>query len=871
MRASSLPVILLSLAVATPAAAQRLPGGVTPEHYDLRFAVDLQHQRFEGVETIDMHVAEPFTTIVLNALEIDFGAVRITAGGQTQSARVSIDAEHETAALTVERRIPAGAASVHITYSAALNRNLRGFYLSKGRGRNYAVTQFESTDARRAFPCFDEPALKATFRLTLVVDRDDTAISNGKITSDRPGPGPSQHTLTFSETPKMSTYLVAMAVGDFQCLDGGADGVPIRICATPDKKALGRIALESAEQILRFYDRYYAIAYPFGKLDVVAVPDFAAGAMENTAAIFYRETDLLAESGDASVKTRKTVASVLAHEMAHQWFGDLVTMQWWDDLWLNEGFATWMANHPLAAWKPEWNVPVDEAEENQVAMNVDSLANTRPIHTAVDTPAQIEEAFDAIAYQKGAAVLRMIEHYVGAEPFRAGVNAYLKAHAYGNATEADFWSAIAAASGKPVDTIMPTFVNQPGVPLVDVDLSCESGKTAAHLRAERFFLDASPLKKGTPEQWRIPVCVKAQGGSGTACEVLGEAARTIAVDSGSCAPWVFANVGAEGYYRTAYQPGVLRALSPQIEAALTAPERLSLTGDAWALVRAGRYSVADYLTLATGLGRERADGVLANVTSRLGFIDEYLTTDATRDRFEAWVRTLLRPGLDAVGAATTADEARALRATLVASLGNIGQDHTVISEARAQLEHALSGGPRLDPAMADAVVAVAASHGDRALYDALESAAAKATSPDDQYRYLYALTDFRDPALIDRTLRFTLTAGLRSQDAALYLGALIGGNEAARPRAWSFIKAHWNELEPKITISNGDVNLLTALSAFCDAGSRDDIRAFFTVHKLPTSARTLGQTLERIDNCIVLKQGQEPVLGDWLGRTATGR
>ena len=291
-----------------------------------------------------------------------------------------------------------------------------------------------------------------------------------------------------------------------------------------------RIALESAEHILAFYNSYYAIKYPFGKLDILAVPDFAAGAMENTAAIFYRETDLLADAKSASVATRKNIASVLAHEMAHQWFGDLVTMQWWDDIWLNEGFATWMANRPLAAWKPEWDAAVDEALETQAALNLDALKSTRPIHSDVTTPAQIDEAFDAIAYQKGAAVLRMIESYVGPEAFRKGVNAYLQAHAYGNATSEDFWTAIAAASGKPVDRIMPTFVNQPGVPLLDV-LSPASGTSRRHPRAAAV----SPCRRPgatVPAQpaarWQVPFCVKTGGAATATCDVLADARQSIA-------------------------------------------------------------------------------------------------------------------------------------------------------------------------------------------------------------------------------------------------------------------------------------------------------------------------------------------------------
>src|SRR5215471_3594377 len=442
MRTRLVTFLLLLLSTATSASAERLPATVTPEHYDLAFVVDLARERFEGTETIRVRIAEPTSRIVLNALELQFRSVTIGSGRSAQTATVTLDEAAQTAAFTVPREIVKGSTEIHVRYSGILNHQLRGFYASEANGRKYAVTQFESTDARRAFPCFDEPAFKATFAVTTTVDRGDTAISNGKAVSDVAGPAVTQHTITFATTPKMSSYLVAMAVGDFRCLEGGAEGVPIRICATPDKKDLGHIALEAAQDILTSYNRYYAIKYPFGKLDVVAVPDFAAGAMENTAAIFYRETDLLADSKSASVATRKNIASILAHEMAHQWFGDLVTMAWWDDIWLNEGFATWMANHPLAVWHDDWNIPVDEALESKQALDLDALKTTRAVHAPANTPAEIDEAFDAIAYQKGAAVLRMVESYVGTETFRKGVNAYLQAHAYGNATSEDFSRAL---------------------------------------------------------------------------------------------------------------------------------------------------------------------------------------------------------------------------------------------------------------------------------------------------------------------------------------------------------------------------------------------------------------------------------------------
>ena len=457
---------------AAPARADRLPGHVVPSHYNLGFAVDLARARFEGVETIRVEIGQPTRTVVLHAIEIAFRDVTITAGSATQKAAISLDEQQQTATFTVPRPLAKGPADIHITYTGILNDKLRGFYLSTDAGRRYAVTQLEATDARRAFPSFDEPAFKATFDISLTIDRGDTAISNGRVIADTAAPDGQRHTVKFSTTPKMSTYLVAMAVGRFECLEESAAGVPIRICTIEGKKELGRTALEMAQQILTFYNRYFTIKYPFGKLDVLAVPDFAAGAMENTAAIFYRETDLLVDVKDASLNARKRIASVLAHEMAHQWFGDLVTMKWWDDLWLNEGFATWMANRPLAEMRPEWNIPVEEAIETQTALGMDGLNSTHAIHAPANTPAEIDGAFDAITYEKGAAVLRMVENYLGAETFRKGINTYLEAHAYGNGTSQDFWTIMSSASGKPIDAILPTFVNQPGAPLIDVSFAC---------------------------------------------------------------------------------------------------------------------------------------------------------------------------------------------------------------------------------------------------------------------------------------------------------------------------------------------------------------------------------------------------------------
>ena len=866
-RFGALPWILCLLAC-SPAGAQRLPATVTPDQYDLAFDVNLTAARFEGLETIKVTLAEPSRRIVLNALDIQFHDVTISAGGQAQKATVVLNEATQTAALTVAKEIAAGPADIHVSYTGILNDKLRGFYLSNANGRSYAVTQFESTDARRAFPSFDEPAFKATFSVALTIDQSDTAISNGQLISDTPGPRAGRHTLKFSETPKMSTYLVAMAVGNFRCLDGGAEGVPIRICATPDKTDLGHIALEAAGRILTFYNGYYTIKYPFKKLDVVAVPDFAAGAMENTAAIFYREVDLLADSKTASVANVQRIWSVLAHEMAHQWFGDLVTMEWWDDLWLNEGFATWMEKRPLAAMKPEWRMDVEAVLDTQKAMNLDSLASTRAIHTAVETPDEIEGSFDTIAYEKGASVLRMIEGYVGADVFRNGVNAYIGAHAYGNATSADFWNAMTKASGKPIDQILPTFVNQPGVPVVNVKLTCDSAPPSLAATTERFFIDPAMAKvvRSTPT-WQLPLCIKTPD-RGSSCQVLNSSQASVTVTSPACPPWTFVNAGATGYFRSAYAPQMIGRFASDIATAFTEPERLTIVGDEWAMVRAGRQSVANYLTLAAGFGHEHSRGVLEEVSSRLLFVRDYLTSGETRQKYEQFMQSLFGPlyrelGLDASNQDT--DDRRELRATVVQTLDLGGNDARLATEVRAALEKSLSGGAPMDASVAKAVAMVAARHGDKALWDELLSASQKANSPAERYRYLYALGAFEDPALIDRGLNFALTPDLRSQDTATYLAAFLA-NPVARPRAWAFVKQHWNQLGPKTTISLGDVRLVEALGAFCDAKSRDDIKDFFKAHPQPAASRALDQTLERINSCIAMKDKESGNVSAWLAR-----
>src|SRR6266550_1104888 len=585
--------------------AQRLPVSVTPTHYNLWFAPDLQTATFRGRETIDVTVPNPTSSITLNAAEIQFQTVTVNAGGRTQTARVTLDDKSEMATLTVPRPIARGMASIEITYTGILNDKLRGFYLSKANGRRYAVTQMEATDARRAFPGWDEPASKATFDISLLIDNGDTAISNGAQLSDKPGPEAGKHTLVFARTPNMSAYLVAMLVGDFVCRSGDADGIAVRVCSTPDKLPLTGFALEAAQQELKFYNEWTGIKYQFGKLDIIGIPDFAAGAMENAGAITFREEELFADPDRASLGTRKTVASVLSHEIAHQWFGDLVTMKWWDDIWLNEGFATWMANKPLAAWHPEWQVDLDEVEETQVAVSTDALRTTRPIRTNVETPDQINEVFDGIAYQKTASVLRTIENYVGPDLFRKGVASYLRKYSFASAAGPDFWTEVARVTGKPVDRIMKPYIEQSGVPVVQIDATCQGNTTNISLHQERFAGMPGPSSSlgssatstaSTSPLWAIPVCFKTAGSNAQQCELLER--RDQKTSLSSCSANAFANANGRGYYFSEYSPDEVRAIARTARGSLAASERLSLLGDEWWMVRAGRHDIGVYMDLA---------------------------------------------------------------------------------------------------------------------------------------------------------------------------------------------------------------------------------------------------------------------------------
>ena len=858
-----LTFLVLTWSLAT---AQRLPEVARPDNYKLSFTPDLEKASFEGDETISLHVLKPTSEITLNAVDIDFHDVSITSNGAAQKAKVTPEKDKEMVVLSVEKPLAAGEATVHITYTGILNNEMRGLYLGKDdQGRKYAATQFEATDARRAYPSFDEPDYKASFDITAVAPKGMVAISNQKIVSDTEGPG-DKHTVKFATTAKMSSYLAALVVGSFEYVEGEQDGIPIRVYAVAGKKDMGNFALESAKHILAYYDKYFGIKYPYGKLDLVGLPDFSAGAMENTGCITFREVILLIDEKQGSVDLKKTIADVIAHEMAHQWFGDLVTMKWWDDIWLNEGFATWMSSKPVQAWKPEWNPALDTVGGTGNTLNVDALANTRPIHQAAETPAQIQELFDGIAYGKAAAVLRMLEAYLGEDTFRAGVNAYIKQHEYANATAADFWGAQAKTSKKPVDQIMPTWVKQPGEPIVDVKAQCSGNSTSVTVSQQRYYFDRIKFAESNDQLWQIPLCLKGSASGDTAkCELLTKKEESFTLPG--CSKWVLANAGATGYYRVGYQPEAVRALAADSETKLTPGERITVQNDIWASVRVGREPVGDYLAYVQGLQSDRNRAVLEDVLGRLNYIGEYLVSDHDRDSYRAWLQQFLQPAIKDVGYESKpgdSDEQRTLRSRVFNALGYDARDPEALQEARKLADKAISDPSSVDHELAGGALTLAAINGGADYYDKLMTAMKNTKSPEEYYSYLFSLAQFSDPKLLERTLNFAISPEVRSQDA-LQLVTSVLGNPAGRKVAWDFIQQHWPELE-KAGGPFASAEVVGATSVFCDAGMRDQVTEFFSAHKVAAAERTYKQSLERINNCIQLKSSQEPQLASWLGQ-----
>src|SRR5438445_6535353 len=581
----------------------RLPMAVVPQRYELLLTVEPDRGEFSGSVAVRVQVREPVRAITLHALELAVPRAVVEAGGARFPAHISLGPASETITLTPDREVPAGPAALTLDFAGRLNRQMRGLYEATAGTERYAFTQFEPTDARRAFPCFDEPARKAVFRITVVVPERYLVLSNMDVASETVDPAAGRKMVTFAETPPMSTYLAALAVAKLTPQTSFVDGTRVTIYTTARHAALTGFAREVMEACLPKLNAYFAVRYPLPKLDLVGVPDFAAGAMENWGAIFFRENRLLVDAAQASASTLRAVANVITHEVVHQWFGNLVTMEWWDDLWLNESFATWLACKIVDDWRPDWRSWTEFVRDKQAPLGVDALSSTRPISSKVRTAAEAEEMFDALTYEKGASVLRMLEQFLGEEAFRRGIQRYIAAHQYGSASAADLWAALEAASGQPVPVIASDWFTRPGFPLVTVSAA---GSDLQKLLLEQRRFRAGREAREEPEPlWAIPLTLAFEDDEGVRRHrlLMTDVRTQVLLPVHGKVRWVSANAGEIGYYRTHYDQ-TLRSALANSWARLPAEERFGLLDNAWALAHKGALPIDDFLALVV---RARAD------------------------------------------------------------------------------------------------------------------------------------------------------------------------------------------------------------------------------------------------------------------------
>lgn len=836
----------------------RLPTTVAPEHYDLRLNPDLPDRSFKGEEVITISVRERVTEVVLNAADLEIGAVSISRpGGASVGASCTLDQPNERAIFSFVQTLEPGAYQLRIEFSGKLNEKLAGFYRSTyvdadGTERTLAATQFEATDARRAFPCWDEPALKAVFSLTLTVDVGLTAISNGPVLSETRGPESGKKTVVFAETMRMSTYLVAFIVGEFESSDAiDVGGVPLRVWSVPGKGRLTGFAGSVGAASLEFFGKYYGIPYPAAKLDLIAIPDFAAGAMENLGAVTFRETALLLDDGAATHAERERVAIVVAHELAHMWFGDLVTMRWWNGLWLNEAFATFMEMLAIDAWKPEWETWLNFGSSRAAALLIDGLRSSRPIEFTVRRPEEASAMFDVLTYEKGAAVLRMLEQYLGPQLFREGIGMYLRRHAYGNAETHDLWDSLEAASDQPIRRMMDSWVFQAGYPLITVDADVDGSVVRL---SQRRFLYLGDDGEEQANVWSVPVMCRTT----TLDETLETKTLLEGQDGtvmlGRKPEWLIANAGGHGFYRVRYAPELLRRLMPHIQSGLSPIERLNLVNDAWAATLAGYTSLVEFLDLTQRFQEERDESVWTNLIAALGTLRRTMG-----DAEQATIASIARDRLGAiyhelgwVSRDGESDRMRQLRGEVLGARAIVGEDSDVERAAREYYEAYRANPATVDPNTVPALISILAHSGDTARYEEFWRAFKAAKTPQETERYLFALAGFRQQELLTRTLESALNGEVRTQDAP-YLVRAVMSNPAGKELAWSYVKEHWQAMLERYP-ENAIVRLCEGVTVLTAPEQEKDVLEFFAKHEVKQAGQRLDQTLERLRMSVRFRQ-----------------
>ena len=815
--------------------------GVIPINYELMFEPLFHNFKFNGEEIITINLSKPTNSIKIDAAELNIKESHIIQGGKIISAKSSLNKKDEKLTIKLAKKIK-GKAKLSIKFTGTLNDRLLGFYKSqykdkKGKTKYLATTQFEAADARRAFPCWDEPAVKATFDVSLLVDKHLDAISNMPVISKKKIG--TKILYKFGQTPIMSTYLLYLGVGEFEYLHGKLRNIKIRIVTTKGNKNKGKLSLDFTKKFLGEYEKYFGIKYPLPKLDMIAIPDFAAGAMENWGAITFREAILLYDTKTSSTRTKQYIAEVISHEIAHQWFGNLVTMKWWNDLWLNESFATFMATKIVNKFYPEWDLWDQFLGDAMLeAMSLDALKNSHPINVDVKHPAQIREIFDAISYDKGGNVLRMLENYVGIENFRKGLKYYLTQHRYSNAEGQDLWKSIGKIARKPVDSMMKTWIDQVGYPVVDV----KRNNSKISLTQRRFLSDGSTSSKN---RWAIPIHI--EEGNHERSILMKSQKSTVSLKNTDSN--FIINSGRYGFYRVQYDDNSLANLSLLIdEKILNHVDRWSLQNDLFSQCVSGTKQIQEYLDFTTSYHDEDDYITLQNLAQNLYHLYKLTRKEKFTDEIRTYTAQFLGTIFDRLGWDSQKNEKHTnalLRSFVITALGKLG-DKEILDEARKRFNKFLKNKNSLAADLQEPVFVLMAWQGNEKTYNKLLSLYKKSTLQEQKIRFLMAMCNFKQKNLLLKTLTLSLTPEVRSQNIRVPImgvSANIYGNDIL----WPWLKNHWKKLVGRFGVGNPLANRIVAsIGSVIDDKQEKDVRKFFKRNPLPGTERVIEQTLERV-------------------------
>ena len=815
--------------------------GVIPINYELMFEPLFHNFKFNGEEIITLNLSKPTNSIKIDAAELSIKESHIIQGGKIISSESSLNEKDEKLTIKLAKKIK-GNAKLSIKFTGTLNDRLLGFYKSqykdrKGKTKYLATTQFEAADARRAFPCWDEPAVKATFDVSLLVDKHLDAISNMPVISKKKTGTKILH--KFGRTPIMSTYLLYLGVGEFEYLHGKLRNIKIRIVTTKGNKNKGKLSLDFTKKFLGEYEKYFGIRYPLPKLDMIAIPDFAAGAMENWGAITFREAILLYDAKTSSTRTKQYIAEVISHELAHQWFGNLVTMKWWNDLWLNESFATFMATKIVNKFYPEWDLWDQFLGDAMLeAMSLDALKNSHPINVDVKHPAQIREIFDAISYDKGGNVLRMLENYVGIENFRKGLKYYLTQHRYSNAEGQDLWKSIGKVAHKPVDAMMKTWIDQVGYPVVDV----KRNNSKVSLTQRRFLSDGSISSKN---RWAIPIHIE-EGNHESS--ILMKSQKSVVSLKNTDSNFII-NSGRYGFYRVQYDDNSLAQLELLIdEKILNHVDRWSLQNDLFSQCVSGTKQIQEYLDFTTSYHDEDNYITLQNLAQNLYHLYKLTRKEKFSDEIRTYTAQFLGTIFDRLGWDSQKNEKHTdalLRSFVITALGKLG-DKEILNEARKRFNKFLKNKNSLAADLQEPVFVLVAWQGNEKTYNKLLSLYKKSTLQEEKIRFLMAMCNFKQKNLLLKTLALSLTPEVRSQNIRVPIMG-VSANIYGSDILWPWLKNNWKKLVRRFGVGNPLANRIVAsIGGVIDDKQEKDVRKFFKKMPLPGTERVIEQTLERV-------------------------